>query len=179
MQWVVAPLPEQYSKCKQSWDRVQRVMGHSIGFPVKSCDLVWNGKRSERVMERRTIRTHCKLYGMESAQKGSRGGALHTHTHKGTHIDGGSMHAQVRQDANGMFKVDGLTDTPCRSAAAALKAISFALQWRHTRAHAMNEYSSRSHCLMTFNFSSEEKAEEGGEQGAKGGVRRWVACLKL
>ena len=89
------------------------------------------------------------------------------------------MFPQVRQEANGGFKVDGLTETPCSSAAAALKAFSYALQWRHTRAHAMNEYSSRSHCLMTFNFSSKEKPQEGGAQGAKGGVRRWVAEFQL
>ena len=46
-----------------------------------------------------------------------------------------------------------------------------AMQHRHTRAHRLNEYSSRSHCLMTFVFASKEK--EGGEQGARGGVRRW------
>mmetsp|Transcript_24646 Transcript_24646/g.67171 ORF Transcript_24646/g.67171 Transcript_24646/m.67171 type:complete len:806 (+) Transcript_24646:283-2700(+) len=74
---------------------------------------------------------------------------------------------QVRQDAQGGFKVDGLTEAPCKSAAAALRAISRALQYRHTRAHAMNEYSSRSHCLMTFNFASKGRLEEGGDKGVR------------
>eukprot|EP00983_Pelagomonas_calceolata_P104061 1158980-Pelagomonas_calceolata.AAC.2 len=76
-------------------------------------------------------------------------------------------HKRVRQDAQGGFKVDGLTEAPCKSAAAALRAISRALQYRHTRAHAMNEYSSRSHCLMTFNFASKGRLEEGGDKGVR------------
>jgi len=75
--------------------------------------------------------------------------------------------SQVRQDARGSFGVDGLTEVPCDSAAAALRAIGHALQYRHTRAHAMNEYSSRSHCLMTFNFASRERPEGAEAKGVR------------
>ncbi len=78
---------------------------------------------------------------------------------------------QVRKDERGGFRVDGQTQLECSTAGAALRAMAKALTHRHTRAHAMNEYSSRSHCLMTFNFASQEQGE-GSAQGAQGGVRR-------
>ncbi len=78
---------------------------------------------------------------------------------------------QVRKDERGGFRVDGLSHVECSSAGSALQAMSKALIHRHTRAHALNEYSSRSHCLMTFHFDSQEEGE-GKEEGAKGGVRR-------
>ncbi|KAG1661525.1 hypothetical protein FOA52_000035 [Chlamydomonas sp. UWO 241] len=77
---------------------------------------------------------------------------------------------KVRQDARDGFLVDGLTSTSCSSAPAALKAIGRALSLRHTRSHRLNNYSSRSHCLVTLVFSSREK---GGRGGAQGGVRRY------
>ena len=59
----------------------------------------------------------------------------------------------------------------CSNYGSAQRQMARAMQHRHTRAHRLNEYSSRSHCLMTFVFASKEK--EGGVQGARGGVRRW------
>ncbi len=64
---------------------------------------------------------------------------------------------------------------PCITASAALKAMQRALQLRHTRSHKLNEYSSRSHCMMTFTFSSQEKVDgvdEDRPRGAQGGIRR-------
>lgn len=83
----------------------------------------------------------------------------------------------VRKDERGSFRVDGLTQMTCKTAGAALKAMARALQHRHTRAHALNDYSSRSHCLMTFVFASKERVPEAGgsqqQQGAAGGLRRY------
>jgi hypothetical protein len=78
----------------------------------------------------------------------------------------------VRKEEGGGFKVEGLTQMPCKTGSAAVKAMAGALAHRHTRAHALNDYSSRSHCLMTFNFASKEKAKEGEAQGVKGGLRK-------
>ena len=90
---------------------------------------------------------------------------------------------QVRKDVRDGFSVMGLHEAPCPSAPSALRHMQKALQLRHTRSHRLNEYSSRSHCMMTFAFASQAKAAPGGggedgaegaEQGAKGGIRKWV-----
>ena len=77
----------------------------------------------------------------------------------------------MRKEERGGFRVEGLTQVECGSAGAALSSMSRALVHRHTRAHALNEYSSRSHCLMTFTFDSQEEGQ-GMAEGAQGGVRR-------
>ena len=90
---------------------------------------------------------------------------------------------QVRKDVRDGFSVVGLHEAPCPSAPSALRHMQKALQLRHTRSHRLNEYSSRSHCMMTFAFASQAKAApdgggadgaEAAEQGAKGGIRKWV-----
>ena len=57
-----------------------------------------------------------------------------------------------------------------------MKHMQKALTLRHTRSHRLNEYSSRSHCMMTFTFASKEKSpgdvDGGGPQGAQGGIRK-------
>ncbi len=85
-----------------------------------------------------------------------------------------SKPSQVRMDDRDGFQVTGLSQHPCGSAAEALDHMRRALQLRHTRSHRLNDYSSRSHCLMTFVFASEDK----GEQGAKGGVKRWAGLCR-
>ncbi|KAL6765849.1 P-loop containing nucleoside triphosphate hydrolase protein [Haematococcus lacustris] len=80
---------------------------------------------------------------------------------------------QVRKDERGCFQVEGLTQRPCTSAGEAARALGAALARRHTRAHALNDYSSRSHCLMTLSLASQEVPQPGAAQGAKGGVRRY------
>ncbi|GAX75527.1 hypothetical protein CEUSTIGMA_g2970.t1 [Chlamydomonas eustigma] len=81
-----------------------------------------------------------------------------------------SKQLQVRKDARDGFYVDGLNSVPCNSSLSALKAMQRALHLRHTRSHKLNEYSSRSHCMMTFYFNSKEKL---GAEGAEGGVKRY------
>lgn len=93
--------------------------------------------------------------------------------------DDKSKQLQVRKEASGSFRVDGLSQTVCKTAGGALKTMAKALQFRHTRAHALNNYSSRSHCLMTFNFASKEKQAAEGQAGSQGGLRRWEHSLKL
>eukprot|EP00198_Chlamydomonas_reinhardtii_P013405 XP_001702742.1 predicted protein [Chlamydomonas reinhardtii] len=78
----------------------------------------------------------------------------------------------VRKDARDGFAVTGLTQVACPSDAAAVRYLVKALQYRHTRGHKLNEYSSRSHCIMTFVFASKEAGPE-GQTGAKGGIRRY------
>ncbi len=67
----------------------------------------------------------------------------------------------------------------CPSDVSAVRYLVKALQYRHTRGHKLNEYSSRSHCIMTFVFASKEAGPE-GQTGAKGGIRRCAAsaCLR-
>lgn len=95
---------------------------------------------------------------------------------------------QVRKDVRDGFQVMGLHEAACPSAPSALRHMQRALALRHTRSHRLNEYSSRSHCMMTFSFASQAKAApdggadaaEAAEQGAKGGIRKWVmsACCR-
>ncbi|GFR41524.1 hypothetical protein Agub_g2220 [Astrephomene gubernaculifera] len=79
---------------------------------------------------------------------------------------------QVRKDSRDGFAVTGLTQVACPTDTAAVRYLVRALQYRHTRSHRLNEYSSRSHCLMTFVFASREGGPE-GQMGAKGGIRRY------
>ncbi|EFJ44812.1 kinesin-like protein [Volvox carteri f. nagariensis] len=79
---------------------------------------------------------------------------------------------QVRKDSRDGFAVTGLTQVSCPTDVSAVRYMVRALQYRHTRGHKLNEYSSRSHCLMTFVFASKERGPE-GQMGAKGGVRRY------
>ncbi|GLC51703.1 hypothetical protein PLESTB_000530800 [Pleodorina starrii] len=79
---------------------------------------------------------------------------------------------QVRKDSRDGFAVTGLTQVSCPTDVSAVRYMVRALQYRHTRGHKLNEYSSRSHCLMTFVFASKE-AGPGGQMGAKGGIRRY------
>ncbi|KAG2440414.1 hypothetical protein HYH02_010302 [Chlamydomonas schloesseri] len=78
----------------------------------------------------------------------------------------------VRKDARDGFAVTGLTQVACPSDVSAVRYLVKALQYRHTRGHKLNEYSSRSHCIMTFVFASKEAGLE-GQTGAKGGIRRY------
>lgn len=78
---------------------------------------------------------------------------------------------QVRKDARDGFAVVGLTQVQCPTDTAAVRYMVRALQYRHTRGHRLNEYSSRSHCVMTFVFASRETGPD-GQMGAKGGIRR-------
>lgn len=57
---------------------------------------------------------------------------------------------QVRQDSFEAFYVDGLTQKEVADPHRALTLLADALNYRHTRAHQLNSYSSRSHCLITF-----------------------------
>jgi hypothetical protein len=55
--------------------------------------------------------------------------------------------------------------------------LSDALASRHTRAHKLNSYSSRSHCLVTLTVRSQEVGGSPGQElmsGVKGGMRRCV-----
>ncbi|GIL67866.1 hypothetical protein Vafri_21146 [Volvox africanus] len=79
---------------------------------------------------------------------------------------------QVRKDSRDGFAVTGLTQVSCPTDVAAVRYMVRALQYRHTRGHRLNEYSSRSHCLMTFVFASKETGP-GEQMGAKGGIRRY------
>jgi len=82
---------------------------------------------------------------------------------------------QVRQDPRTeAFYVEGLTHASAQTPARALRVLSEALAWRHTRAHKLNSYSSRSHCLVTMAVTSQDVSSAGQEflQGSKGGVRR-------
>eukprot|EP00955_Chlamydomonas_euryale_P084323 363951-Chlamydomonas_euryale.AAC.2 len=76
---------------------------------------------------------------------------------------------QVRKDDRDGFAVEGLRSIECASVGATLKHAARALALRHTRSHKLNNYSSRSHCIMTMVFASRER---GGQGGADGGVRR-------
>ncbi|KAG2446251.1 hypothetical protein HXX76_000843 [Chlamydomonas incerta] len=78
----------------------------------------------------------------------------------------------VRKDTRDGFAVTGLTQVACPSDVSAVRYLVKALQYRHTRGHKLNEYSSRSHCIMTFVFASKEAGPE-GQTGAKGGIRRY------
>ena len=83
-----------------------------------------------------------------------------------------SLHGQVRKDVRDGFQVVGLNDAACPTAHAALRHMQKALLLRHTRSHRLNEYSSRSHCMMTFTFASQEKSgetEDGARTGRMGG----------
>jgi hypothetical protein len=64
--------------------------------------------------------------------------------------------------------VQDLSWLECPSLASATAVMAHALSWRHTRAHRLNNYSSRSHCMMTFKFRSQDAKM----QGAKGAARR-------
>eukprot|EP00201_Polytomella_parva_P021985 CAMPEP_0175047166 /NCGR_PEP_ID=MMETSP0052_2-20121109/5438_1 /TAXON_ID=51329 ORGANISM="Polytomella parva, Strain SAG 63-3" /NCGR_SAMPLE_ID=MMETSP0052_2 /ASSEMBLY_ACC=CAM_ASM_000194 /LENGTH=280 /DNA_ID=CAMNT_0016310999 /DNA_START=94 /DNA_END=933 /DNA_ORIENTATION=+ len=64
---------------------------------------------------------------------------------------------QVKLDARGGFQVENLTQLACQGPLSTLKQLQKALFRRHTRAHRLNEYSSRSHCLITFVFASRER----------------------
>ncbi|PNH07917.1 Chromosome-associated kinesin KIF4, partial [Tetrabaena socialis] len=77
-----------------------------------------------------------------------------------------------RKDSRDGFAVTGLTQVACPSDAAAVRYCVRALQHRHTRGHRLNEYSSRSHCLITFVFASKEAGPD-GQMGAAGGIRRY------
>lgn len=82
---------------------------------------------------------------------------------------------QVRLDPRtDAFYVEGLTHAPAQTPGRALRVLSDALAWRHTRAHKLNSYSSRSHCLVTLTVSSEDVVSPGQQllQGVKGSMRR-------
>lgn len=82
-------------------------------------------------------------------------------------VGGVSLH-QVRQDPRqGSFYVEGLSQVPCGTLAAAVDVISAAMSWRHTRSHKLNNYSSRSHCLITLAIRRQEPGE-----GDEAGLRR-------
>lgn len=81
---------------------------------------------------------------------------------------------QVRQDSSEGFYVEGLTQKDVQTSNRALRLMSDALMYRHTRAHRLNSHSSRSHCLITFTIASQEL---GSNSGAQGGVRRWVETV--
>ena len=68
----------------------------------------------------------------------------------------------------------GLNQVACPTLLTAQRNLQRALLHRHTRSHKLNDYSSRSHCLITFLFASKDNAAEGNEQqqGAQGGMRR-------
>jgi hypothetical protein len=74
----------------------------------------------------------------------------------------------VRQDPSSGFHAEDATCWPCATAHDALAAMQRALAWRATRAHNLNAGSSRSHCLMTLSFASQDATQ----QGARGGVRK-------
>lgn len=90
-----------------------------------------------------------------------------------------SVCMQVRKDPRTeAFYVDGLMHAPAQTAGRALRVLSEAMSYRHTRAHKLNSYSSRSHCLITMTISSQDNScsSPGQElmQGVKaGGMRRW------
>lgn len=73
------------------------------------------------------------------------------------------------------FYAEGLTHAAAQTPARALRVLSDALASRHTRAHKLNSYSSRSHCLVTLTVSSQEVGSSPGQElmsGIKGGMRR-------
>lgn len=78
---------------------------------------------------------------------------------------------QVSQNNTTGFYVKGLTRTKCESLHGALKCIKTCMNNRHTRAHLMNDQSSRSHCLLTIYFESRERKPL-GEISAH---RRWLS----
>lgn len=71
---------------------------------------------------------------------------------------------QVRQGKNDGFYVEGLTQADAVSAESTLELLAAALQWRHSRSHKLNAYSSRSHCLITLTVASQDLS---GEQGVR------------
>lgn len=84
---------------------------------------------------------------------------------------------QVRKDPRTeAFCVDGLTQAPAQTPGRALRVLSEALSYRHTRAHKLNSYSSRSHCLITMTVSSQDVGRSPGQElmqgGKAGGMRR-------
>lgn len=84
-------------------------------------------------------------------------------------------HLQVRRAERDTFRCVGLTQKPCASASAAMHCMQGALHTRATRAHRLNEHSSRSHCIMTFTFASQEVGGRGLCQGAAKCV---FSCLR-
>lgn len=67
----------------------------------------------------------------------------------------------VCRDKRTGFFVKGLKKAKCTSSSGTLKYIDRALKHRHSRAHLMNDQSSRSHCLLTLYFESREKPGNG------------------
>jgi hypothetical protein len=90
---------------------------------------------------------------------------------------------QVRHQYPDSFYVEDLTVLPCASARAAGCALSRAMAWRHTRAHKLNEHSSRSHCIVTLEFHVVERDAAldaaVGAAGAPGSATRRVGKLRL
>lgn len=96
----------------------------------------------------------------------------------------------MRQDPRTeAFYVEGLTHVPAQTPSRALRVLFEALSWRHTRAHKLNSYSSRSHCLITLTVSSSEnltssgpvagqqqqqEASQGSGSSSSSSTRRWV-----
>lgn len=76
---------------------------------------------------------------------------------------------QVRQDPRTeAFYVGGLAQARVTTPSDALSAMASALSARHTRAHRLNLYSSRSHCIMTFAVHSEDRSGDGvGGRGVR------------
>lgn len=82
---------------------------------------------------------------------------------------------QVRKDPRTeAFYADGLTQAPVQSAGRTLKVLAAALSWRHTRAHKLNNYSSRSHCLISLTIMSQDR--QAGQDAQQGSMRRHVTC---
>ncbi|GMH34236.1 hypothetical protein BSKO_02070 [Bryopsis sp. KO-2023] len=67
----------------------------------------------------------------------------------------------VCHDKKTGFYVKGLKRTVCTSAAATLNFMNRALNHRKSRAHLMNDQSSRSHCLFTLYFETKDRARAG------------------
>lgn len=80
---------------------------------------------------------------------------------------------QVRQEAAEGFVVQDLTQLECPSLASATAVMAHALSWRHMRAHKLNNYSSRSHCMMSFRFRSQDDRM----QGARGAAHKIGAVV--
>eukprot|EP00775_Hariotina_reticulata_P004387 gene4387-4641_t len=76
---------------------------------------------------------------------------------------------QVRQGKNDGFYVEGLTQANAPSAVTALGLLAAALQWRHSRSHKLNAYSSRSHCVITLTVASQDLSDEQGIRTRRSG----------